>query len=285
MEDKLNIRILSKEKNKEVLSHFAHLLPQDMVGVNCDWEFVGALYDGVPCGILAYIVDDEIVIPWIYVDETYRRRAVGSRMLETLRNDLEDRLLFMGFSCEIVLDQEGGGLDLIEFFSTIEDMDIEPRYCIYKISPSEYRKTFEEHPLFKGNQAFVAQRLIDIPDNQKIAFMSIPKVADCYQIDQISKWREGIEEDLSLCILDDDKVTSAIILTDMGEDILSVELIYASGMESLTKLLIAFGQALMEKGNGKSLIFRAVNDKIMEFTEKLFSEIEVCCEVWEASNF
>lgn len=285
MEDKLNIRILSKEKNKEVLRHFSHLLPQDMAVKASDWEFVGAFYEGVPCGILAYIVDDEIVIPWIYVDEPYRHRYIGSKMIEVLKDDLEDKLLFMGFSCEIVLDTEGNGLDLIEFFSTIEDIDIEPKYCIYKISPGEYKKSFEEHAFFRSNQNSVSQRLIDLPDNLKIAFMSTPKVADRYQIDQIQNWRESIEEDLSLCILDDDKVTSAIILTDMGEDTMSIELLYASGMESLTKLLIAFGQALMEKDNGKSLVFRAVNDKIMELAGGLFSEIEVCGEVWEVSSF
>lgn len=285
MKDKIHISLLEKERDKEVFGYFAHLLPDEMNDISSAWEFVGAFYEETPCGILAYIVDDEILIPWIYVDEAYRRRTIGSQMIETLRNNLEEKLLFTGFSCEIILDMDGSGLDLIDFFASMDDFDITPKCCIYEILPSIYKKAFAEQSLFKNANKIVAEKYVDIPAYQKIAFRNTPKVSDSYQIDQMNKWGENIEKDLSLCIIDEDKVASAILVTDIGDDKLSVELLYGNGMESLLKLLAAFGQALINQNNNKSLIFRAVNEKIIDLAAGFFSEIMVYGEVWEASTF
>ena len=284
MADNLQIISLSKD-NKELLTDFNHLLPANMSDAMSIWKFVGAIYDDTPCGILAYILEDETIIPWIYVDEDFRRRQVGTQMFMYLQNELEDKLLFTGFSCEIVIDYDGGGLDLIGFFESIDAVDIAPKYCIYEVTPDIYKKTIAEHSIFNNPQKIMPSLLSDLPNYQIISFRNNPKVKERYHVDQISKWGESIDNDLSICIVENDEVTSAIVISDMGEDKMSVELLYANGTKSLVELLIAFGKALLNKNNGKSLIFRPVNEKIMELAEGLFPEINVYGEVWEASDF
>lgn len=285
MEDKLQITLISKDKDKELLGYFSHLLPQHMTNGISRWEFVGAFYDNTPCGILAYIIDDETIIPWIYVDEAYRRRSIGSQMLQTLRDDLEDKLLFTGFSCEIVLDAEGRGVDLVDFFEGIHDFDIMPKYCIYEVLPEVYKETFANHQLFKNTQKFVSHRFADLPGYQKRTLLNNPKIADCYHIDQMRNWEESIEKDLSLCIMEEDKITGVILITDTDEERMSIEMLHAEDTKSMMKLLMAFGQELIHKNNGKSLFFRPVNDNILKLAEGFFSEIMVYGEVWEASTF
>ncbi len=285
MEDKLHIIPLREETDRELLGYFAHLLPPGMANYNGDWEFICAFYEDKPCGIMSFIVDEEIILPWIYVDEEYRRRAVATNMLQFLQEYLEDRLLFTGFVCEIVLDGEGAGLDLIDFFASIEGIEIAPKYCIYEVLPEVYKEAFSSHPLFKGKLACEPLKFTDLPDYRKRAILNIPRVADMYQIAQAKRWEEDINKDLSLCIMEGDEVASAILVTDMDDDRLSIEMVYSGSMKAFRELLIAFGQVLTSRYADKSLIFRPVNDKIMELSEELFAEIMVYGEVWEASSF
>lgn len=155
---------------------------------------------------------------------------------------------------------------------------------------SERRETSELEEFFREQRDKLQDKMVLCLEEYKVSYLAARGSVDRIKLEEVqpeAAEQFDVKNDITTVRVHVNEIRRQFGRsgTDMGEDRMSIELIYADGTKSMLKLLVAFGNALTNKDNGKSLVFRPVDEKILRLAEEFFPDIMVYGEVWEASTF
>lgn len=268
--------------NRHYVDWFSHLLPSYLVSQLKKGESyvgIGVIMDDTACGVLCVDVTEDLVeLEFLYVPETFRRRGVGTAMVNSMAKRCSALVLpLMGyfsvadFSDELYLFfAEQNGFSLAP--------DLEGEKC-YGVPVSSVDQVAKRPSLISGDSTpFFA---LPTPARQRFYRTAteegFPFVANCEEN------RGSYVGEICQCFVDDKGVSSAIFYQRRGEKNLCLSFLYCRPgcTKQLSNLLSTTAQWMLQSPYQDGMLeLIPMSDSAQRLFDKLFPQRKVLSSVY-----
>ena len=263
------IKVVSITKDKA--EHFASIIPDNIITL---------LKKGKPVTAFAAITENQVIgalsgaveggdfrIDSIYVVPGFRRKGVGTALMNSLKEILEDEDYLIIAEYTAVTDED---LILWPFFTSCffeEDMDFSPYYCKSKLK--DFRVRIKNSGILHEDIKALS-RLSE--DDIKRAWNSGLDVT----MDFLTS--KSLDRDASFVVLDRGIISSGCLVENIQEDMIRIHSVEAGtvDVEKLLKHLAYTEVDLKEKySEDTEIIFLVGNPDFEKFAEYIFKGYEI----------
>ena len=205
--------------DKHTISDYRQFIPGELYdGAQLGMFFcIGGIFLEEPVGALVYeeLSGGGALIRSIYVDEDFRRLDIATEMME----EIGDRKVFFTY------EATGDRASLEPFFDSI-DIDtvrVDCPMCYMSLKTVEER--MKKAGIFKVKEA--GETFADLSPAQRIIALRW-MTKNCNERGEAYEW---VHPD-SVFLIEDEQVKACVLLSDMEEDLLSVDLVYSDYNDS-----------------------------------------------------
>ncbi len=229
---------------------------------------IGAVEDDRAVGVCMFdVLDEALVLDYIYVLKEYRRKGIGSAMLKGFIEEIK-----AAEPTAIHINFPDVSKDLMGFFTAM-DFKLMPEGKAYRIKAEDILDTEVFNRVTSQKINHRIERLFDITEKEK---KSIWDSFEKAELDADIIDNRTLSKDLSLVAFDKDEDTpEALVLCE--EDESSVSILFIVNFRHDTKALLDIIHALkdavlVKKGTDCDLVFVTMDEKMEEFAKTLVGE-------------
>ncbi|MBQ8946049.1 MAG: GNAT family N-acetyltransferase [Lachnospiraceae bacterium] len=242
------------------LRFFTPFLPAD-AEKRTDSVIVGMIEEDTPCAAaVVRLTDDMADITWLFTAPEYRRLGAAHELIEEMR-DLISGTRIKGISVSYYENSDGlGEFFEAEGFRTIQG---DPVYAMKMSTLMEMPLTKRLMQLNPKQEANPIAHLMRKEKNMLQAFL--------YQSTGSADFLKKNDDNLSVCAFDQTNPVGVIVTDVLGEDMLSIDLVYNSSAPVFMAALIKrFSKELTDASRmDDTIYFLTINEKIDLFLHAL----------------
>ncbi|MBR5421422.1 MAG: hypothetical protein IK115_09770 [Lachnospiraceae bacterium] len=175
-------------------------------------------------GELELFFEDALaMIPYIFVPKEMRRQGVGSFLLQTVVDELDDSELFTPLEIRFVQEQESE--ELYKFFMAQGNFDLEPTGSSYfTVSPAQRKKLSKWQQLSRTESS--AEEFFSLTEEERRDFYDRLQEEDDLG-GPLEREEEDYDKRLCFASLSGDQIMAAVFMQPVSEDVLDVSFLYA----------------------------------------------------------
>lgn len=248
--------------NNKLLEKFEGLLPKKSDYGKEFYLKIGAI-DGernLPVGIVVFTVDEYgTFIEYIYVDKDYRRKGIGSNLLEcleewTMKSSVEYHKAY-GLSCSFDTSNE----ELFRFFYQRADMDIEFEGDVYILQPQDLKQSEVLNRLNSSPRPDTSFARLEEPVEEMCIKQLIYITPSLRKSDF-----EGISRELSQVEIENGQVVAGLIMRQREDGDLELSYIRSTTkqMSTVAGMIANAYKAWLKLYPDKCIYTKVVNEKI-----------------------
>ena len=229
---------------------------------------VGAIQDDRAAGVLLFdILDDALMLDYIYVLPDFRKKGVATEMLKGFINEVGDPE-----PAAIHVNYPESAGDLHGFFSSM-GFKLFRDGSSYRIPAADILDTPAFNKVISGKPKHRLSRLKDITNKEK---NDIKKAFENARLDSDIVDDKAISGDLSVIAFDGvSDEPEAMVLCEDGKDVVSILYLVNFRHDTLALVDIIHGlkAAIIEKNGGKcDLLFVTMDEKMEAFAKTLVGD-------------
>ena len=251
---------------------FSHLMPG--IDIRDCRVAVGAIEEGRAAGVALYNdLDEALILDYIFVAEEYRRRGIGTALIEDFLEEIKD-----SGAAALHVNYPEKEKALHGFFSSLGFLLYRDGDC-YRVSLKKLLKSERLNRLLKAEPKHLVCPVRELSKTEKQVLKNAMREQN---LDENILDSEGLTAGLCLASLDDQKKPVACILGRVHKKEIAILYLvnFSKDPMMLTELLRVFRDAVMEVSYRDSeLIFVTMDDKMKRFAEILLEDKEAL--VWE----
>ncbi|MCR5251281.1 MAG: GNAT family N-acetyltransferase [Lachnospiraceae bacterium] len=216
-----------------------------------------------------FFEDGTAVIPMIYVDEKHRRQGVGSFLLQSVINELDDAELFTPLELRFVKDKATEGLEaflLAQGNFSLEESDA----AFFSVSPAQRKKAAKWKQMSEADAD--AEEFFSLDEQTRTAFYESLEQEEAAGF--LARDEAGFDRRLCFAKLSGDRVVAAVFMEALDEDLLDVSFLYAQEKHpmALRSVLAAAINAVDELYSKATLQFSIVTPEGFGVIKGIFGD-------------
>ena len=205
-------------------------------------------------------------VTYLYVDEDMRRQGIGTYLLQSVLNSVDEMDLFTPVEIDFPLDEDSEGL--LEFIKFQGNMTVETGESVWCI-PAKGRTGLEEWHKLIDKKSDVTD-YFELPEKQRTDYM---KLLTAEGFDEFNPGPgEEYAKHLCLARVTDGHVTGSMFIRNYGDDGLLIDFLHSENDDAATLLNLISGAAgiINKLYRDKDLVFASDNPKIAGIARGIF---------------
>jgi len=241
-----------------------------------------ATVDEMAVGAVGFLEDFPSQIVWLYVVTEYRRKGIGTCLVNGVKQYLEEKLIISEIHTQFEVDADAEDSVLYHFFDSLEGTDILMEDAIFELEPEQIKKTVEENIIFHYKNKGKVKSARDLSKEQMGIVLSKQGISNLFEVKDLDVYYDEFQKDISFYSVGDEGIDSIILTTKIDEKTIFIDLFFSQKPMKALELINALGRKVVSDYPDCSVVFKPVNDKIYDIMEYLFTAVKIRAHVCTA---
>ena len=218
-------------------------------------------------GAVSYqVVNYEYHIDWLYVEPEYRRRGIGTFLIDQVLRAVMQTGEILPVTARFELSDEN--MDLYNFFLSSQNMDLSYSHERYYVSFENLRSSEILHRSINSKLKMVSFFNKPLIEQKKI--LNMLSKEETYTVTDYDAWKKECVPELCQCVYVNNNLVDLIFMKELPDGNLELSFLYGKYPRGLMELLYDIISKIEMNYPGAFLTFEAISEEARNLAQNLF---------------